>query len=218
MILQNKKKIRQEIPEPSLVRLCKIYNLLDEIEMKPGPLLSSRDIGKRLGVGSHNIRKDIGYLKEAGTSGSGYEVVGLRRGIEQTLGFGKVRRACIIGLGGFGSVLISGGHAAVPCFTIVAGFDSQINRLETIQTSIPLYPTYEIEETVAGQDIELAVIAEPDKNIDRISERLVRGGIKGIINFTSMILPSLSESVLVRNIDIVSEFRFVSAMFNISET
>jgi redox-sensing transcriptional repressor len=211
------KIIRRDIPEPSLVRLCKMYNLLEEIEMNQGQLLSSRDIGKRLGVGSHNIRKDIGYLREAGTSGSGYEVIGLRRGIEQTLGFCKERRACIVGLGGFGTVIISGGHAAVPCFTLIAGFDSQINRLETIQTNVPLYPTYEIEEIVAEQGIELAVIAEPDKNIDKISDRLIRGGIRGIINFTPVILPVLSKSVLVRNIDIVSEFRFMSAMFNLND-
>lgn len=217
MIISKEKKIKHTIPEPSLVRLCKMYNLLDEFEEKQGQLLSSRDIGKRLGVGSHNIRKDIGYLKEAGTSGSGYEIIGLRRGIEKTLGFDKIRNACVIGLGGLGSVILSGGYATVPCFTIVAGFDSQINRLETIQTSVPLHPTYEIEEIVAEHVIELAVIAEPDKNIDKITERLIRGGIKGIINFTPVILPAISESVLVRNIDVFSEFRFMSAMFNLRD-
>src|SRR4030065_2072631 len=88
------------IPLPALARLCKIYNLLEEMHDKGETSISSDDIGKRLGVGSHNIRKDIGYLDEAGTSGAGYDITKIKAGIEETLGFKKARNACIIGLGG----------------------------------------------------------------------------------------------------------------------
>jgi redox-sensing transcriptional repressor len=215
--MMNYVKIKQkgQIPQPALGRLCKIYNLMEELEEKGGSSISSQDIGKRLGVGSHNIRKDIGFLGETGTSGSGYEIAKLKSNIEKKLGFARQRSACIIGLGSLGSVIMNYQDLPFPCFTIVAGFDSNINKLETIQTTIPVYPTYEIQSVIQRDNIELAVITEPDRNIEKITERLIEGGIKGIINFTPVILSSDLESVYIRNIDIMTEFRYVSALFTL---
>ncbi|TFH43415.1 MAG: hypothetical protein E4G96_01210 [Chrysiogenales bacterium] len=114
-------------------------------------------------------------------------------------------------------MILNDTDSPVPCFTIIAGFDSNINRLETIQTRIPLYPTYEISEMIRKLDIELAVITEPDRNIEKITERLIEGGIKGIINFTPDILTSPAESVYVRNMDIITEFRFIAALITLND-
>jgi redox-sensing transcriptional repressor len=216
MIARKKDKLTGHIPQPALSRLCKIYTLLEELNEKGETSISSHDIGKRLGVGSHNIRKDIGYLGESGTSGAGYDITKIKAGIEETLGFKKARNACIIGLGGLGSVIINYQALPFPCFNIVAGFDSNINKLETIQTTIPVYPTYEIPVVLKKENIELAVVTEPDRNIEKITERLIEGGIKGIINFTPVILSSPVESVSIRNIDIITEFRYLSALFTLN--
>ena len=215
MLNYSKIKQKGQIPQPALARLCKIYNLMEELEEKGGTSISSQEIGKRLGVGSHNIRKDIGFLGEAGTSGSGYEIAKLKTNIEKKLGFINKRSACIIGLGSLGSVIMNYQDMPFPCFSIVAGFDSNINKLETLQTTIPLYPTYEIQSVIKRDNIELAIITEPDRNIEKITERLIEGGIKGIINFTPVILSSDQESVYIRNIDIMTEFRYVSALFTL---
>jgi redox-sensing transcriptional repressor len=207
----------KRIPKPALSRLCKIYNLLEELELKGDLSVSSKEIGKRLGVGSHNIRKDIGYIGETGISGSGYEIIKLKAHIDAALGLSKERNACIIGLGGLGIVIMNYQKPLLPCFNIAAGFDSNINILETINISIPVYPTYEITEVIIEKNIELAVITEPDRNIGKIMERLYEGGIKGIINFTPVMLSSDSETVYIRNIDIVSEFRYLSALFSLQD-
>jgi len=205
----------KKIPKPALSRLCKIYNLLEELEVMGDISISSKEIGKRLGVGSHNIRKDFSYIGETGTSGSGYEIIKLKAHLDTVLGLKKERNACIIGLGGLGIVIMNYQKPLFPSFNIVAGFDSNINKLETINISIPVYPTYEITEVIKRDNIELAVITEPDRNIEKISERLYRGGIKGIINFTPVILSSDSDAINIRNIDIVSEFRYLSALFTL---
>jgi redox-sensing transcriptional repressor len=216
MIKSKKKKPAGSIPQPSLSRLCKLYTLLEEIEEKGETSISSQDIGKRLGVGSHNIRKDIGYLGEAGTSGAGYDIARIRASIEATLGFKSERNACIIGLGSLGSVIMNYLALPFPSFKIIAGFDSNVNKLETIQSPILLYPTYEIQTVIKRENIELAVVTEPDRNIEKITERLIEGGIKGIINFTPVILSSPSDTVYIRNIDIVTEFRYLSALFTLN--
>ena len=209
------KKNKSYIPQPTLSRLCSIYSLLQELLEKDISSTSSQEIGRRLGVGSHNIRKDIGYIGEAGTSGAGYDIAKIKTGIEETLGFNTMRNACIIGLGTMASMMLNNHAPSIPCFSIIAGFDSNINTLETVQTPFPVYPTYEIPPVLKKEKIELAIITEKDRSMDIIINRLIEGGIKGIINFAPVLLSSPDSSVYIRNIDIFTEFRYVSAMLMI---
>jgi redox-sensing transcriptional repressor len=217
MLISKKYKNKTHIPQPSLLRLCSIYALLEEMQETGEKSISSTEIGRRLGVGSHNIRKDMGFIDEAGISGAGYEIKKIKAGIEETLGFNNTRNACIIGLGNLGSLMINNHAMPLPCISIVAGFDSNINILETVQTSIPVYPTYEIPSVLKHDNIELAIITEKDRNMEAIIERLQQGGIKVIMNFSTLLISSPDESVYIRNIDIFTEFRYVSAILSIND-
>jgi redox-sensing transcriptional repressor len=214
MILYDKIIHKAKIPLPTLSRLCKIFSLLEEYRQKGETIISSQEIGKRLGEGSHSIRKDMGYLNESGTSGAGYEIDKLQKRIQDVFGFNKQRNACIIGLGSLGSILINAQAPTFPC-SIIAGFDSNTNILETLQTPIPVYPTYEIPSVLKKENIEMAIITNADRNMDMIMDRLIEGGIKGIINMTPMILSSYDKSIYIRNLDIFMEFRYLSALITI---
>lgn len=141
------------IPKPTISRLCKIYSLLEELEDKGQLKLSSNEIGRRLGVGSHNIRKDLTYLGETGTTGSGYEIKKLKDQIAESLGFTRKRKACIVGLGKMGTAILSNEMFFSKNFDIIAGFDTNINRLETLKIDIPLYPTYDIPVVVKREKL-----------------------------------------------------------------
>jgi len=101
-------------------------------------------------------------------------------------------------------------------FKIVAGFDSSINRLETIITEIPVYPTHQIEEIIKGQNIELAVLTVPGEAAENTVEKLVLAGIRGIVNFSPVILNENRKDVYITNIDVLGEFRYLSAMFTLN--
>ena len=202
------------IPKPTISRLCKIYSLLEELEDKAGITVSSKAIGERIGVGSHSVRKDISYLGELGNVGSGYEVSKLKTHIGQRLGLNVERKACVVGLGKLGSAIMQHEKLFSGNFKIVAGFDANINLIETIVTDIPVYPTCDIIETVRRNAIELAILTVPGHSAQEIVKRLIEGGIKGIINLSSATLSaSMNESVFISNIDMFGEFRFLSALF-----
>lgn len=202
------------IPEPTILRLCKLYSLLDEMSSNGVTIISSREIGIKLGVGAHNIRKDIGYLGETGTSGSGYEITKLRDSIQSRLGIEKPFNACVVGLGKLGTALINKEIPMARNMVIVAGFDASTNRLETIRTEVQLHPMYQIEDIIAREKIDLAILTVPDDQVQAVGLRLARGGIKGIVNFTPVELHLQNEPVFIRNIDVMSEFRFISALMH----
>lgn len=213
----DKVKRNRTIPKPSILRLCKVYSLLNEYKNNTLTTISSKDIGQRLGVASHNIRKDISFLfGESGTIGSGYDIEKLKNQIEQRFGFNHKRNACIIGLDSLGTALLNQRLIINDNFKILAGFDSNINRLETLKTDIALYPTHEITDVVRNHSIEFAVITDAGKEPSRIIDRLINGGIRGIVNFSSTNITSDRKDIFVSNFDLIGEFRYLVALISLN--
>ena len=203
------------IPEPSVIRLCLMYRFLEKLDASSVKTVFSSDIGENLGVTAHTVRKDISFLGEIGNTAAGYDVAKLKNHIYRHLGLDKKRFACIVGLGRLGKSLLNYEQFLDGEYKLIAGFDSDINTLEMTKTSISLYPSYRIEELVRDLKIELAVIAVPSTSAQDVADRLISGGVKGIINFAPVIVKSQSGDVVIRNIDFYGELRILSALLNL---
>lgn len=205
------------IPKPSISRICMIYNLLGELLEAGQTHASSAELGKTLGIGAPSIRKDISYLGEIGNTGSRYDIKKLREHISNKLNLDKERKACIVGIGRLGSAILNYDLFTRHGYNIVAGFDSNVNKLETLKTAVNLYPAHTIPEIVQSQNIELAVLAVPASAAQVSADRLIEGGIKGIVNFSPTIINSDKKDVFISNIDVVKEFRVLSALISLSD-
>ncbi len=177
--------------------------------------ISSSQIGERLGLNSHNVRKDIGYLGDVGTLGAGYDVMRLKQAIAETLGLDVPRNACVVGLGRLGLAILNFDLFAQHGYSIVAGFDSNINKLETMRTEIDVFPSYMIADVVHRRSIELAVLAVPADAAQKVADLLVEGGIRGIVNFTPMVIKAASPDVFISNISILGEFHELAAQMTL---
>lgn len=199
------------IPTPAISRLCALYQLLSQINLQNH--LSSKELGLLLGVPAHSIRKDISFLGVAGNSSAGYDVRKLRSLIAESLGLTTVRRVCVVGLGRIGSAILN--YPLGEEFKLVAGFDSSINRLETLKTSVELFPAYRISEVVRSLSIDLAIITVPAESAQEVADRLVEGGVKGIVNFAPVPVKTMNKDVFVKQIDIDGELRILSARISV---
>ncbi len=199
------------IPTPSLERLCAMYHILEALEQNSQKTISSIELGKRLGINSNSVRKDISFLGEIGNCRAGYDVQKLKEHITVHLRINRKRTACVVGLGRLGTAILNYERLSKGDFIIVAGFDTNINKIETIQTHVPLYPANEIPIVVKREKIELAILAVPDFAAEESARRLIEGGIKGIVNFSPAIIKPLGD-VRIRNIDLITEFRILSVI------
>jgi redox-sensing transcriptional repressor len=173
--------------------------------------VSSHELGDRLGVGAHNIRKDVGNISSSCSGRGGYDVERLKGIIAGRFGLDCEYKACVAGLGRLGRALLRDGQDIFKELKIVAGFDSDVNLVETISAGVPVYPSYEITDTVKRLGVEVAVLAVPDASAQECAGRLVRGGVRGIMNFTSERIKA-GAGVTVRNVDLAGEFRVLSAL------
>jgi len=203
-----------KISEASLKRLTQIYRTLSRMIRfdQSDESVSSAQLGDLIGVPSHTIRKDISCLGEIGSSGRGYDVVKLHGFLASELGLATPKKAAVIGIGKIGSALIEYGRFGNSGFDVVAGFDSDVNRIEAKKSEVPLYPAYDIEEIVRREKIELAFLTVTADGAVRSLERLIRGGVKGVVNFSPLILKS--DEIHIRNVDLTGELTLLSAMIN----
>ena len=204
-----------EIPLPAITRLCALYQLLGSLDDAGVRTISSGDLSERLGYAAHNVRKDISYLGVAGNTGAGYEISKLRELIAGRFGFSRQKRVCIVGLGRLGSAIMQHSKFAGGEFSIVAGFDSNVNKVETIKTTINLFPAYQITEIVQRMAIELAIIAVPASSAQDVADRLAEGGVQGIVNFSPTVIKPKREGIQIRNMDITGELRILSALVRV---
>jgi redox-sensing transcriptional repressor len=200
---------RFKVPPPSLARLLSVFRLLEQLEREGLKSISSSELGKILGFKPDSIRKDVSYLGEVGNFGGGYEVGRLKAHICANLGLDVKRKACVVGLGRLGSAILNYDDLRENGYSIIAGFDSSINKLETITTSVELFPAHEISDVVRKKGIEIGLIAVPARAAQETAKKLIDGGIRGIINFSPAVIKA-QDTVMVRNIDLVGECMILS--------
>jgi redox-sensing transcriptional repressor len=205
------------IPNATIQRLSMIYNLLEQLIMngdngKAITHISSGRIEEIMGVQSHTIRKDINFLGDIGQLGKGYPLKDLRTVIAEKLCLVK-RKAAVIGLGKIGRAILEYENFFSAGIEIVAGFDSDVNRIDTIKTKIPLFASREITEYVQEKNIEIAFLTSSPESAKVCFERLEKGNVKAILNFTPTILAS--EKIHIRNIDLGLETTILSAMIGL---
>ncbi|MGL4368702.1 MAG: redox-sensing transcriptional repressor Rex [Spirochaetota bacterium] len=207
-----------ELPQPTIDRLSRIYTLLAQLEESGKDQISSSAMGGLSGLSPQSIRKDISIAGWMGSNGSRYDVRRLKAHLAARFGFSVQRRACVVGLGRLGSAMLDYAQPGLHGYAIMAGFDSNMNTIETKKTQVRLYPAYQIAEVVKREKIELAVLCVPAEAAQLSVDRLIEGGIRGIVNFTPAVITCDKDDIFVSQIDIVKEFRILSAMISLSET
>ncbi len=201
------------IPKPAIVRLSTLFVLLENLEKDGQKKIFSAEIGKLLGVPSHTIRKDISFLRQAGT-GNGYEISNLKNIIAEYLGFNKYKKACIVGMGRLGSVITTKNGFYSNEYTVIAGFDNNTDKLKNSRPDMTLYPMEKLKEVIEKEQIKIGIITVPQSSARKVANDLIECGIKGIINFSPVLIEINREDVFIRNIFIAAEFNILSALIS----
>lgn len=199
-----------QISKPARERLIRLVRLLDQLEKSGKKTVSSAEIQQHTGWTSFTVRRDVSSLGIHCSGPAGYETVLLKEEICRKLNIGKNEKlCCIVGLGKLGAALAAYGGFHNSTFRITAGFDSSVNRTETLRTPFPLYPTTRMEAVIKAEGIEYAILSVPEHAAQETALRLAACGIKGIVNYTTAIL-HLPETTAVENLSVIDALQNLS--------
>jgi len=206
------------IPKPAAERLARLAQLMEHRNDPEAPI-SSAEIEYLTGWPSHTIRKDISSLAAGAdiSTPTGYHPLRLAQAIRTALGFtDEAQNCCVVGLGRIGSAFLDySGFNGSP-FTLCAGFDSNVNRVEILKADFPLYPSFKMKEIIPRLGIRYAILSVPPDQARQTALRLAECGIVGIVNFTPVML-SVPPHVEVEQVSALDALGSLAARLAIRE-
>ncbi len=191
----------QKIPEATIGRLSVYSRYVGSLEKKGILTVSSAEIAEGVNGSPAQVRKDLAYFGEFGTRGVGYNVESLNQQIIKILGLSIRWNVVIIGAGNLGSALTQYKGFQNRGFNTLAVFDNDVNKVGLKISGVPIYPIDRLEEFVKKENIQIGIVAVPFQYAQEVVDRLVKAGIKAVLNFAPCVI-SVPSQVEIRNVDL----------------
>lgn len=195
------------LPEVTRKRMLILQNLLQNWQSDK---ITSKQISEITGWKDSLIRHDLWLLGYNKGISNGYLKDDLQEAISLALGFESEEiNCCIVGLNRLGAALLDDTTTEGSVFKIKAGFDSNVNRVEILRSTFPLYPATEMSWVIKKENIRLAILTVAAKDAQTMCDRLVKAGITGIVNMTGRIL-KVPEGIKVENVSVITALKLVN--------
>ena len=189
-----------EVPEVVVMRIPHYIRILGSLLGQGKEVVSSQQLGEMLQVTPAQIRKDLSYFGRFGKQGRGYSVGHLLVELKEIMGLNQRWNVGLVGVGRLGKAILNYAGFAPEGFHIVAAFDTSRRTVGTNIGNLQVRSMDQMDETVVDLNIEIGIVAVPSRHAQRVINRLVRCGVKAILNYAP-IAPQAKEGVKIRNID-----------------
>lgn len=198
------------VPEPTLQRLPWYLSNAKLMREKGETYVSSTQISKQTNIDASQVAKDLSYVKIAGRTRVGYEVDALIEVLEDFLGFTRMHKAFLFGVGSLGSALLRDSGLSQFGLKIVGGFDINPDLVGKEINGIPIYHSDDFERVMKKNDVRIGVLTVPISMAQEITDKMVAGGIEAVWNFTPFRI-RVPEQIVVQN---TSLYAHLAVMFN----
>lgn len=189
----------KKVPSVVVKRLPRYYRYLGELLNQGVKRISSNALSLKMNVTASQIRQDFNYFGGFGQQGYGYNVEHLYGEIGDILGLNDGDTTVIIGAGNLGRALASHDTFEKRGFKLVGIFDNDKNVIGTELNGIEVMSIDTLEDFLSKNRVDIGIIAVPKRAVYETAERLVNGGVKGLMNFTYTEL-NFDKDVAVENV------------------
>jgi redox-sensing transcriptional repressor len=199
----------KKISESTVRRLSLYLRVLQDADGLGLNTISSDELARRGGTTSAQVRKDLSFFGSFGKRGLGYSVPELLGAIREILGLNRVWRVALVGAGKIGAALFSYRDFQRRGFRIRAVFDSDPSKIGQSLGELLVRSDSDLEATLAREQIDIVILAVPGEVAQAITDRVVRSGVRAILNFAPVKL-RVEEKVALRNVDMALELEGLS--------
>ena len=199
---------KMEISDRVVQRLTEYLSILKEVR-KYEDGINSIELSKIMDTTSAQVRKDLSTFGEVGVRGKGYDIDKLIEIIEDILGINKVNDLIVVGYGKMGEMITSNSKVMGKGFRIVGVFDNDPQKIDQeISGNLKIQNVDEVEDFIKNSPnkVETAILSVVKGQAQTAAEKLVKNGIKAILNMTTYKL-ELPKNVVVVNMDISAKLQ-----------
>ncbi len=188
------------VPDIVIGRLPIYLRALEFLAEEGQQITSSQELGKRLGISSAQIRKDLSHFGEFGKQGTGYDVQFLSEQLKRILNVTQKWEIVLVGAGDLGRALTHYSGFKDRDFHIAAIFDNNSQKIGTKLGSLEIRDTATLSTFVRENHIQIAIIAVPASAAQAVADTLIEAGVRAILNYAPITL-SVPPGIRVQYID-----------------
>ncbi len=194
------------IPDIVIGRLPIYLRALSRLANEGQEVTSSHELGRRLGISSAQIRKDLSHFGGFGKQGTGYQIAYLVDQLRQVLKVDQEWEVAVIGAGDLGTALLHYKGFSDRGFRIACVFDNSPQKIGKKIGEFMVHPLDEMQTIIQERGIKIAMIAVPAEKAQEVANKLIEIGVRAILNYAPMTL-NVPPEVKVQYIDPVIQMQ-----------
>ncbi len=207
----------KHIAESTVRRLSIYLRFLEDFEAQGHQTISSGELAAQGGTTSAQVRKDLSFFGSFGKRGLGYSVSALSTSLREILGLGRHWNVIIVGAGKIGAALAQYRGFRERGFKVVGVYDADPTRVGRGLDGVVVRDQRELEADVSRLKPQIALITVPAEAAQPLVDRLVKAGLRAILNFAPTPL-SVPKGVTLRSVNMALELEILSyALVNSGE-
>jgi redox-sensing transcriptional repressor len=199
----------KRIADSTVRRLSLYLRYLEDAEGRGLPTISSDELARRGGTTSAQVRKDLSFFGSFGKRGLGYAVPELASRLREILGLQRDWRVIIVGAGKIGAALAGYRGFQQRGFRVIGAYDSSPDKVGRQLDGVTIHDMNQLERDIARDRPHIAILAIPGDDAQRVVDRLVRAGVRAILNFASVQLQVPGE-VALKTVNMAMELEGLS--------
>ena len=172
--------------EGVISRLSQYLKCIVQLKETGKRTVTSREISDNTGINSAEVRRDLIYFEIKGKRGVGFNIDELIESFNKILGYDRVVHIALIGAGNLGKAILNYKMLGRFGFKIENVFDNNVSIIGKTVSGRVIRDMKEIESIIKEKNMEIAIIAVPPEEAQKVANTLVGAGIKVIMNYTSI--------------------------------
>ncbi len=190
---------RFKVPEATVERLSVYLRSIKRLNDER--ILPSQELANLVGTSDGQVRKDLAYFGEFGVPGQGYRVGTLKNEISRILAVDKIWSMALVGTGNLGAALLAYPGFKRQGFEIKVAFDNDLSKIGKMWQGVMIEDVEKIPRILAEKEIKIGIITTPAKAAQATANKLIEGGVEGILNFAPVRIV-VPDGVKLKNVDL----------------
>ena len=197
------------LPGKTVERLSEYRRTLLECLKENKNFIYSHDLAARLHITAVQVRRDLMLIGYSSVQRKGYDIRELIEKIGTVIDSEESMNVAIIGIGNLGRAVAGYFKGKRSKLNLVASFDNDPGKVNKVISGVKCYPYVDLAKTVRELDIRIAILTVPADFAIEIADDVVRMGIKGILNYTTIPL-NVPSWVYLEEYDMITSMEKVA--------
>ncbi len=173
----------------------------------------SYNLGNEAGVSPEQVRKDFSMHGIKGNKKAGYDIDSLLIVFNNIFGMDMIHNVVLVGMGNVGRALANYNNQFIgQNVFIISAFDIDPSK-HNKKSGVTVYPMDKLNDHIQRYNISTALITVPGVAAQGVCDQLLSHGIRGILNFTPVIL-KVPDNIVINNINLSTEVEAIIYYLN----